>query len=530
MASYTLSPIGGAGSQFFDNSGNVLTGGKLYTYAAGTTTPQTTWTTPAGTIANSNPIVLNSAGRPVNEIWLSWAYSYKFVLKDSNDTLIATYDNIPGLPQPPIVNDASSISYQQGYAVTAGNFVIGQTYSISSVGTTDFTAIGASQNVVGTLFTATGVGSGTGTADFSQTVQTKLRQSKAAQDYSTFANYMDDTLNGYYAGQGGEIQRLTDRVFMGGAAWNTGQQTTLNNDWLTTFQNSIGRDGGWIQISQSAALNAEDPQGVIGFLAASQSKYITSAGLNSIGAVFMGVNNSTVLQNTYAVYTEAYRMSGATGGAYGLEIDTINYASLYTIDAYTQNIQQTVGIQLAAGGELSPSTQFPSSAAINIRNNGSTFQRGIIFGNDALTDCDGTTGTAIAIEMAKGHGIHWLKSANVYTCAIYGDVSDPDRSTTMTFDNNGVVFRNSNTSTVICNIANIGQTSVNYPAFVPSLTGNPVQFTAQGTDSNIDIELVPKGLGLVRLGPWAINTDVPVNGYVSVKDSSGTVRKLATIA
>ena len=80
MASYTLSPIGGAGSQFFDNSGNVLSGGKLYTYAAGTTTSQTTWTTPAGNVQNSNPIVLNAAGRPAQEIWLSVAYSYKFVI------------------------------------------------------------------------------------------------------------------------------------------------------------------------------------------------------------------------------------------------------------------------------------------------------------------------------------------------------------------------------------------------------------------------------------------------------------------
>lgn len=188
MASYTLSPIGGAGSQFFDNSGNVLTGGKLYTYAAGTTTPQTTWTTPAGTTANSNPIVFNSAGRPANEIWLSWAYSYKFVLKDSNDVLIATYDNIPGLPQPAIVNDASSISYEPNILVTAGSFVVGQTYMIASLGTTDFTAIGAGYNSTGIIFTASGAGTGTGTAYVSTTVETRLRAYEAdgGSDYIGF--------------------------------------------------------------------------------------------------------------------------------------------------------------------------------------------------------------------------------------------------------------------------------------------------------------------------------------------------------
>ena len=48
--------------------------------------------------------------------------------------------------------------------LVGGYFVIGFEYQIETVGTTDFTAIGASANVVGTIFTATGVGSGTGTA------------------------------------------------------------------------------------------------------------------------------------------------------------------------------------------------------------------------------------------------------------------------------------------------------------------------------------------------------------------------------
>jgi len=92
-----LSPIGGAGWQFFDNDGIVLSGGKLYTYAAGTTTPKTSYTTSAGNIAHTNPIILNSAGRvPTGEIWLLPS-PYKFSLFTSTNTLIATYDNISGV-------------------------------------------------------------------------------------------------------------------------------------------------------------------------------------------------------------------------------------------------------------------------------------------------------------------------------------------------------------------------------------------------------------------------------------------------
>jgi hypothetical protein len=92
-----LSPVGGAAAQFFTNNGVILSGGKLYTYAAGTTTPKTTYTSSSGSTPHTNPIILNSAGRvPGGEIWLS-ASAYKFVLYTSDNVLIATYDNISGV-------------------------------------------------------------------------------------------------------------------------------------------------------------------------------------------------------------------------------------------------------------------------------------------------------------------------------------------------------------------------------------------------------------------------------------------------
>ena len=92
-----LSPVGGAAAQFFTNSGVILSGGKLYSYAAGTTTPQATFTSSSGNTNHTNPIILDSAGRvPGGEIWLS-ASPYKFVLNTSVDVLIATYDNITGI-------------------------------------------------------------------------------------------------------------------------------------------------------------------------------------------------------------------------------------------------------------------------------------------------------------------------------------------------------------------------------------------------------------------------------------------------
>ena len=94
--SVNLSLFAGAGWQFFDNNGVPLAGGLLYTYTAGTTTPLTTYTSNLANVPNSNPIVLNSAGRLDNEIWLTQGLSYKFVLETSTNVVIGTYDNISG--------------------------------------------------------------------------------------------------------------------------------------------------------------------------------------------------------------------------------------------------------------------------------------------------------------------------------------------------------------------------------------------------------------------------------------------------
>lgn len=121
--SVNLSPIAGAGWQFFDNAGNILGGGLLYVYAAGTTTPVTTYQDSSGSVAHTNPIVLDSAGRVPTEVWLTAGASYKFVLKTSTSVTLWTQDNIRA------INDPSSVAWSSitgepttlsGYGITDG--------------------------------------------------------------------------------------------------------------------------------------------------------------------------------------------------------------------------------------------------------------------------------------------------------------------------------------------------------------------------------------------------------------------------
>lgn len=134
MVAYNLSSFAGAGAQFFDNNGDPLTGGKLYSYTAGTTTPKATYTTSTGAVANPNPIILDAAGRTPDEIWLEVGVQYKFILKTSADVTIGTYDNLPPINDPYSINSLlSNVTGTNTIAATATPtltaYAAGQTYS-----------------------------------------------------------------------------------------------------------------------------------------------------------------------------------------------------------------------------------------------------------------------------------------------------------------------------------------------------------------------------------------------------------------
>lgn len=77
--------------QYFDNNGNPLVGGKLYSFAAGTNTPLATYTDSTGNTSNPNPTILDSRGEA--SIWLS-TVAYKLRLVDANNVEIWTVDNV----------------------------------------------------------------------------------------------------------------------------------------------------------------------------------------------------------------------------------------------------------------------------------------------------------------------------------------------------------------------------------------------------------------------------------------------------
>lgn len=144
------SPIGGYAGQFFDNNGQPLSGGKIYTYAAGTTTPLATYTNSLGTTPHANPIVLNSAGRvPGGEIWLTDGLAYKFVIETSTGILIGTYDDITagvsasdvGYTYPAVGAAAQTVQDRLKQYVSVADFGGNLTAAVTAAGATKTTLI-----------------------------------------------------------------------------------------------------------------------------------------------------------------------------------------------------------------------------------------------------------------------------------------------------------------------------------------------------------------------------------------------------
>ena len=179
-----LSLFAVSGQQFFTNAGVPLAGGKIFTYGAGGSTPQATYTTSAGNIAHSNPIVLDAAGRVPGggEIWLTEGLAYKFVLQTSANVTVQTLDNISG------GNDPTAI--YATLAASSGSSLIG--FIQAGVGATARTAQSKMRETVSVKdFGAVGDGVINDTAAFSAAIASGAKQIIVPSGTYALGSYID---------------------------------------------------------------------------------------------------------------------------------------------------------------------------------------------------------------------------------------------------------------------------------------------------------------------------------------------------
>lgn len=135
--------------------------------------------------------------------------------------------------------------------------------------------------------------------------------------------------------------------------------------------------------------------------------------------------------------------------------------------------------------------------------------------------------TNIGLQLqGKGTGIVFLGASQANYCTLSGapTSSTPVFASAGSDTNIGLHMRGKGTGSVF-----MGSNQANYVRANGAAASNTPALYAEGSDTNIDLLLSGKGTGIVRFGTWTSNAAAAVNGYITVKDSSGNVRKLATI-
>ena len=333
--------------------------------------------------------------------------------------------------------------------------------------------------------------------------------------------------NQFFTGNGAAIQRLNDRVFVGGATASDGAFPQVTNDWLSDFYNANGYTGFTLggQLAVETSTNSNSAHGLI---AATQTKYQGAPNVGPIALYGVGVNNHTTLSEyVWGAYIEAQQVSTMGGGSVGLEISTRNLAVSATLDPYnTPPVNTTMGLQLSCGCGVAATGQFNGTAAQIITNNPMPWNSGIVFRNNALAVVGGY---AEAVSMPSSHAINWYSAAGVKAASIRSSVTTATQGQFLSFTN-GTFYITGQAGNTLFSVG-ADPSYVNSLAVSPAATGNPIVLQSVGTDTSIDIKLLPKGAGLVQLGYNANNAtnqaNFVANKRIQIKDSTGTIYYVA---
>lgn len=349
---YNISAFAGAGAQFFDNNGDILSGGLLYVYTAGTTTPVTTWTSNSGAVANTNPIVLDSAGRVPYEIWLNSGVTYKFVLKTSTGVTIGTYDNIPAIDDPTVFNNLITVTGTDTLIGTSTPpctaYVAGMTISFVPVNTNtgavtiDLDGLGAKNIYVGSSTTLAG-----GEIVAGRIVQLEYDGTRFQLYQSTIG--AGTITNAMLANNAVTTAKIADgnvtpaKLSTGGPTWdangNLGVDTALNA-WSTSYS-----------AVQLGTLGAVASTGIL--MTMSHGTYTDASGINRYA--------SDTIPGAYTQFGSTHSWSSAPSGSTG---DVIAW----------QNVMEILSGQLRTlpVGGTSLLAAYASRAWVNFNGTGTT--------------------------------------------------------------------------------------------------------------------------------------------------------------
>lgn len=534
MATKQLSPADVL--KFFDTDGTPLSGGKVYTYQNGTglSVPLATYQDRDGASPNANPIILDSKGEAT--VYLTIGSVYDFVIKRSDDTTVRTRIAVSGETADILLrSDLSSTSSGKGLALVglpagfgmnqastgahfsqngAGIHRLNDRLFIGDATVND----GAFPNVTKDWLSTFQVSLGIGTGSLASSVAACL----SGLDANSAIPILGGGQTKYFTSAGTAVLGL-----MGVAVNNNTTYST--QAWGGYFEgHAVSATAGptyGIEINSRAAIaqQAANPyqQGSTHTMQLANGCGVGGGSITaSISATTMTVTAVSLLSGyTLQVGTRIYG-AGVTAGTTITALGTGTGGT----GTYTVNNSQTV-----TSRTLVATNQFTASAVAYIANNPAPYQSGIVFGATALDGCDGVNGVAEAMSFAKGHYLRWYAGASTPTSLLFSTATTLAGSVQLEMSEGQLSINNGSTGGRMLEVMN-ASTYINFLRVQPAATGTAVSIEARGTDANIDFAIITKGAGVPRFGAFTGNADAPVNGYITIKDSGGTTRKLATIA
>jgi hypothetical protein len=295
-----------------------------------------------------------------------------------------------------------------------------------------------------------------------------------------------------------------------------------NNDFTSLYAY-----GGGTNNTALIENDALDGWGMPALTASIRTKNNSNSGAPAgIYAFAFNDRNVAPLSPAWAIYEELRRYSGA-GISTAHELNITEFGTPFATDPYgaayaIKNL--SAGLYIQSGGACIASskcynpatgvkdlTAVPASVALAIGNNGASFYTGLQFNYNALFGNDGVTDGqfATAIKMPRNDAVSWYYcdntasypgncTANTLGAFIWSDVKSAASVQKMYFsDAAGFLLRNASNANLF-NVA-VNSSYVNGLQILPSNTGGGVGLNAIGSDTNIGINIVPKGTGTVAI-------------------------------